>query len=47
MHKNNPFNKGTFKDNFAEVFGRDRNNWFIPVDPQLTPNEDLFIAKNY
>jgi len=47
LHRKNPFSKGSFKENLAEIFGRDRSSWWLPVDPQLLRDEDLFISKNY
>jgi palmitoyltransferase len=47
LKKKNPFNKGSFKENLADIFGKDRNNWWLPTDPAILKNDDFFLTKHY
>mmetsp|Transcript_10211 Transcript_10211/g.8765 ORF Transcript_10211/g.8765 Transcript_10211/m.8765 type:complete len:148 (+) Transcript_10211:367-810(+) len=45
--KRNPFDKGSFFENLSDIFGQDRSNWWIPTDPKLRSEEDLFLNTRY
>jgi len=47
LHKKNPFSRGSFSENLAEIFGRDKSNWFLPVNPQILKGDDMFLAKTF